>query len=338
MMREDFKERREGNMKKVILVGICVGFLLAWTGGAGAAEAPKKITIVSGTVGGHWYNSAAVMAQILMKQIPGLNVTATSGVSLGNIRLVDAGVDAQIGWTYLNSLHMAWNAEGPFKKKYTKAVVLMPAMLGSPYLIATKKSGIKDWGDLKGKRLLTPPLAGANEVLTRRILELYGITYKDIKDAGGSVNHIEFGQSVTLMKDGRADAAIVPGSPGSPIPGVLDIASTVELVIPTVRPDIIKKFCEQNPGYIPYPLSPDMYKFMTKPVDFVAGICILITNKDLPDDFVYKVIKAIYENRKQLQEVNRVYRYIDKENLNRGIPDNYFHPGALKYIKEVQGK
>jgi len=337
-MRGKNKERRGGNMKKILLAVICVGFLLAWTGGAGAAEAPKKITIVAGTVGGHWYNSAAVMAQILMKQIPGLNVTATSGVSLGNIRLVDAGKDAQIGWTYLNSLDMAWKAEGPFKKKYTNAMVLMAAMLGSPYLVATKKSGIKDWGDLKGKRLLTPPLAGANEVLARRILALYGITYKDIKDAGGSINHIEFGQSVTLMKDGRADAAIVPGSPGSPIPGVLDIANTVDLVLPTVRPDIIKKFCEQNPGYIPYPLSKDMYKFMTKSVDYVAGICILVTNKDLPNDFIYKVTKAFYENRKQLQEVNRVYRYIEKENLNRGIPDKYVHPGALKYIKEIQGK
>ena len=325
-------------MKKMFLAVICAGCLLAWAGGAGAAEAPKKITIVAGTVGGHWYNSAAVMAQILMKQIPGLNVTATSGVSLGNIRLVDAGKDAQIGWTYLNSLDMAWKAEGPFKKKYTNAVVLMAAMLGSPYLVATKKSGIKDWGDLKGKRLLTPPLAGANEVLTQRILELYGITYKDIKDAGGSVNHIEFGQSVTLMKDGRADAAIVPGSPGSPIPGVLDIANTVDLVLPTVRPEIIKKFCEQNPGYIPYPLSADMYKFMTKPVDFVAGICILVTNRELPDDFIHKVVKAFYENRKQLQEVNRVYKYIEKENLNRGIADKYFHPAALKYIKEIQAK
>ena len=30
---------------------------------AQAADAPKKITFVAGTVGGAWYNSAAVMAQ-----------------------------------------------------------------------------------------------------------------------------------------------------------------------------------------------------------------------------------------------------------------------------------
>lgn len=325
-------------MKKILLAVMCIAVSLVFAGGAGAAEAPKRITIVAGTVGGHWYNSAAVIAQILMKQIPGLNVTATSGVSLGNIRLVDGGADAQIGWTYMDSLHMAWNGQAPFTKKHTKAVVLMPGILGSPYLIATKKSGIKDWGDLKGKRLLTPPLAGANEILARNILELYGITYKDIKAAGGSINHIEFGQSVTLMKDGQADAAIVPGTPDSPVPGVLDIANTVELVIPTVRPDIIKKFCEQSYGYVPYPLSADLYKFMKGPVDYVAGIGILVTNRDLPDAFVYKVTKAIYEHRKQLQEVNRAYYYIDKENLTRGISDNWFHPGALKYIKEVQGK
>ena len=35
---------------------------------------------------------------------------------------------------------------------------------------------------------------------------------------------------------------------------------------------------------------------MTKSVDYVAGICVLVTNKDLPNDFIYKVTKAFYEN------------------------------------------
>jgi TRAP transporter TAXI family solute receptor len=334
----EIMEKEKIRMKRIWWVGLCLVLVLALVSWTGAAEAPKKITFIAGTVGGPWYNSAAAIAQILMKDIPGLNVTATSGVSIGNIRLVDGGVDAQLGWTYLNSLHMAINGEDPFKKKHTKVAVVLPGHLGSPFFVATKKSGIKDWADMKNKRILTPPLAGANEIVARRTFELYGFTYKDIKAAGGSVNHIEFNQAADLMKDGRADAVMVPGQPHTRVALLLDLENTVDIVFPTIREDILKKFCEQNPGYTPYPLPAGLYKSLDKPVMIAAGICIMITNRDFPDEFVYQITKAIYTNRKKLQEVDKLYNYIEKENLKRGVPEELFHPGALKLIKEVLGK
>jgi len=324
--------------KRPVVMALCLLFTLAIAAWAASAEAPKKVTFVAGTVGGSWYNSAALMAQLLMKDIPGLNVTATSGISLGNIRLIDAGVDAQLGWTYLDLLFKALDGQEPFKQKHSKACVVIPGFLGSPYFVATKKSGIKDWGDMKDKRILTPPLAGSNELIARGILELYGITYKSIRAAGGSVNHIEFSQGVDLLKDNRADAIMVPGQPYSPVPLVLDLENTVGITFPTIRMDVLEKFCKQARGYIPYPLPAGLYKSLEKPVMNVAGITIIITNRDLPEDFIYQVTKAIYNNRKRLQELDKAYTYIDKENLTRGIPDELFHPGALKFIKEVQGK
>ncbi|OHE32889.1 MAG: hypothetical protein A3J94_11470 [Syntrophus sp. RIFOXYC2_FULL_54_9] len=104
------------------------------------------------------------------------------------------------------------------------------------------------------------------------------------------------------------------------------------------REDLLAKFCQQSRGYIPYPLPAGLYKSLTKPVTIAAGITIIITNRDLPDEFVYKMTKAFYDNRKQLQELDKAYNYINKENLTRGIPDELFHPGALKFIREVQGR
>lgn len=330
------KSRQMKNGLRVLLVFMVM--VLAGVSAAGAGQAPDKITFVAGTVGGSWYNSAALMAQILMKQMPGLNVTATSGISLGNIRLIDGGVDAQLGWTYLDLLFKGKDGVAPFKAKHPKAAVVIPGFLGAPYFVATRKSGIRDWADMRNKRIITPPLAGSNELIARNILELYGITYQGIKAAGGSVNHIEFSQGIDLIKDNRADAVMVPGQPYTPVPLVLDLENSVDLVFPTIREDLLAKFCQQSRGYIPYPLPAGLYKSLTKPVMIAAGITIIITNKDLPDEFVYKVTKAFYDNRKQLQELDKAYNYINKENLNRGIPDELFHPGALKFIREVQGR
>jgi TRAP-type uncharacterized transport system substrate-binding protein len=64
---------------------------------------------------------------------------------------------------------------------------------------------------------------------------------------------------------------------------------------------------------------------------------VIITNKDLPDDFVYNVTKAILKNRQKLYEVNKMYTYMkDPKHLTLGIDPSLFHPGALKAIKEYQ--
>lgn len=328
--------------RKNFILTLCVCFMAVFFfTSAQAADAPKKITFVAGTVGGAWYNSAAVMAQVMMKEVPNLNVIATSGLSLGNIRLIDAGKDAQLGWTYLASVFDARAAKKPFKKKHMNVRVLLPGMLGSPFFVCNKKAGVKTWGDLKDKRITTAQLGGQNVELARSILGLYGITFEDIKKNGGSVNHINFAQAATLMKDNRADCALAPAPPNSPLGLILDLEHTMELTVPRIRDDVMKKFCEQHKGYMPYPLTAGYkcVKNLDKPVMVVAGIGVIVTNKNLPDDFVYHLAKAIYKNREKLYQVNKMYTYLkDPQNLSKGIDPELFHPGALKLIKEVQGK
>jgi len=224
-----------------------------------AADAPKKITFVAGTVGGAWYNSAAVMSQAIMSEVADLNVTATSGLSLGNIRLIDKGQDAQMGWTYLASVFEAREGVAPFKEKHLTVRIVLPGMLGSPYFVCNKKSGVKDWGDLKDKRIVTAQLGGQNENLTRAFFALYGFDYDVIKKNGGSVNHVNFGQAATLMKDNRADCALAPAPPNNPLGLVLDLENSMDLVVPGIRKDILDRFVKENKGYMAYPLSP-MYK------------------------------------------------------------------------------
>ena len=305
-----------------------------------AADAPTKITFVAGTVGGAWYNSAAVMSQAIKSEVKGLNVTATSGVSLGNIRLINEGKDAQMGWTYLASVFQAREGVAPFKQKLLDVRIVVPGMLGSPYFICTKKSGVKDWGDLKDKRITTAARGGQNVNLARKMFALYGFSFDDIKKNGGSVNHVNFNQATTLMKDNRADCALAPLPPNNPSGLVLDLETKVDLVVPRIRKDVLDRFVAQNRGYLAYPLSP-MYKSLKNvdpPVMVAAGAGVIITNKDLPDDFVYNVTKAILKNREKLYEVNKMYTYMkDPKNLTRGIDESLFHPGALKAIKEVQG-
>jgi len=316
-------------------------FLVFFIGSVSALDAPKKVTFVAGGTGGAWYNSAALMAEVIMNDNPDLKVTATGGHSISNARVINVGRDAHVGWTYLDTVIRARNSAPPFKKKHENIAVVIPGMLGSSYFVCDKKAGIKDWGDLKDKRVLTTPIGGATENLVKNIFALYGFDYKDIMKAGGSVNHVNFSQQATLMKDRRADCALFAGPPNVPSALVMDIESSYELYIPAVRPDILEKFSKESPGYFPYQLEP-IYKCLEKldaPRMAPTGVGVIITNKNFPDNFIYKIIKSFYLNRERLFRVNKMFRYIDKKNLKRGIPDELFHPGALKFINEVlEGK
>ena len=53
--------------RKNFILTLCVCFMAVFFFTlAQAADAPKKITFVAGTVGGAWYNSAAVLAQVMI--------------------------------------------------------------------------------------------------------------------------------------------------------------------------------------------------------------------------------------------------------------------------------
>lgn len=59
----------------------------------------------------------------------------------------------------------------------------------------------------------------------------------------------------------------------------------------------------------------------------------LFASKDVKDEVVYKVTKALYENDKELVAASPLWRSFKpaKMGKDQGMP---FHPGAAKFLKE----
>lgn len=70
-----------------------------------------------------------------------------------------------------------------------------------------------------------------------------------------------------------------------------------------------------------------------KPVKVTHFDYILFAGKDVKDEVVYRVAKAMYENQKELVATSPLWRSFKPENMGRdqGMP---FHPGAAKLLKE----
>ena len=64
------------------------------------------------------------------------------------------------------------------------------------------------------------------------------------------------------------------------------------------------------------------------------GVNLFASNKT-PDDVVYKVVKALHDNAAEFGKVFPPLRLFDKDDMAQVVPGVDYHPGAIKFYKEI---
>ena len=62
---------------------------------------------------------------------------------------------------------------------------------------------------------------------------------------------------------------------------------------------------------------------------------LLYTNENISDEIIYKVVKAIYENKPDLVASFKAFKPFDPERIAMPVKGIDYHPGALKFFKEI---
>lgn len=300
-----------------------------------SASTPTNIVITTGSAGTGWYASGAKIAEILMAEIPGLNVSVVEGGGIANLKLVNEGRNADIGYAETAAFQEALAGTGEFTEKATNLAGLAAISRDYLQIVVPAKSDIHKIEDFKNKRLLPTKKGWGTEVMIRRLLELYGITYDTIRQAGGNVSFTSMGEMPALVKDGHADIMCVRGA--LPLGIVLELEASTPIRLIPIEKEKIQEFLKKYPGYIETEIPANTYKGQTEPVPGLGIRTILMIRKDLPEDLVYKITKALYENREQINSSFPDYN-IDVEETFNAFKESEIHPGALKYYKEIAGK
>lgn len=59
-----------------------------------------------------------------------------------------------------------------------------------------------------------------------------------------------------------------------------------------------------------------------------------VTSADVPDDVVYAIVKAVFDNFDRFKKLHPAFANLDpKEMITKGLSAP-LHPGAIKYYKE----
>jgi uncharacterized protein len=292
------------------------------------AQKKVRISIATGGTGGVYYPYGGAIANVVSKYIPGVEATAeVTAAAVDNIKLVAAG-EADLGYAYPDLSYDAIEGKGVFKSKLP---IQMVAHLYVSYfhLVTLGNSPIKSIADLKGKRVSTGAPGSGTEIVAFRVLEAFGISPdRDIRR-----DRLSVVESVNALKDGKVDAFFWVG--GLPTAAILDLAASPGLsmkLIPTAAalPAIFKKY---GHIYVTAQIPKATYPKMTADIGVVGIPNVLVCNKNANPDLIYKILKAMFDHKKDLVAVHSQAKELTIKDavIKTVVP---YHPGAVKYFKE----
>ena len=315
-------------MKKIMVFKGVLSVLLALTAVSWAGD--SNLSLSTGSMGGGFYAIGGGMAEYITKNIEGVRCTAvTSGGVDENINRLDAG-KADIGLVSTGDSHMAYNGIKPYTRKYDKmrGMGILFANWGEPYTL--KKSGIKTYLDLKGKKICGGAPGGSMHKLFYDWVRVHGLDpEKDME-----IVFLPARAAVDALKTGQIDAAMQIAA--IPTPDITEVSLTHDVQIIKFAPGYRDKLVKEKPKYLPMVIPKGTYRGIDEDIETVGMAALWACKKDLPEDVVYRIVKSMYskEGLDYLGKVHPAGKGIKLENAAKWAPIP-FHPGAEKFFKEA---
>lgn len=309
---------------------------------AGESGLQEDFKFASMTVGGSWYIYGVTIADIMKEAIPGsvVDVLPYQG-GIGNPILVSNG-EADLGLSFSSSQNWAYNGILDYEGKDMKNIRALIGGLSRPYRVGIvirddlEIKSIQDIVDNKMKvRLLTVQRGGLGEAMARQILEAYGISYDDIEEWGGTVNHVELSVAVNQMKDGQADIFIHNISFKQP--DFVEMCLRGGLTMIPVG-DEQREYLSGTYGHIKdVYIEPEEFVGVEDKVVTVGYPTGVICSDRMSDETAYAIVKSVCENLDKLKAAHASLADFDPSNAGDPSVNGYIplHPGAEKYYKEM---
>jgi TRAP transporter TAXI family solute receptor len=315
-------------MEDVHMKRICLILILCITVALAGPVAAKTtfIGIGTGGTGGIYYPYGGGVAEIWSKYVPGIQAVAeVTGASVENVKLADKG-ETVIGEVMGDVADAGYNGLGKFKGKkhdILSMAVMYPNLL---QVVTLKNSGITNIEQVKGKRISSGSPGSGTNFMAEAVLKAVGIPLDSFKDS-----RLSFTETANALRDGTIDVGFWSVGPGTS--SILDLATTHDIVIIPITPEQTQKVLAANDTYASVDLAGGVYRGVDKPVPTIGVWNVMICQKSLAEDMVYKLVAALYEHNDYLRKIHPSAAYTTPENAVKYSPIP-LHPGTVKYLKE----
>lgn len=294
---------------------------------------PVPLALATGTPGGDYHpvgNAICRMFNLGGQRESRPCVALSSAGSAENIRRLRHN-DTVFALAQMDVAHGALLGEGPFAavQKDPKLRILIALHPEAFTVLARADSGIRDFQDLRGKRVGVGK-SGAGYPFTRDVvLAAYGWTTDDL----GLLVELDPSEQEQALCGNRVDAVFfVSGHPNGVTQAVT--ASCPSRLVP-VSGQQVDRLVGTKPWYFASFIPGGMYAGNPDDVPTIATQAVLLSSSTLPDEIAHALVKAIFENFDDFRRLHPVVMTLDRVNLLPPPGVVPVHPGALEYYREV---
>ncbi len=307
--------------------------LLMTGAGFTAANAETFITIGTGGVTGVYYPTGGAICRLVNKDRKehGIRCSAEStGGSIYNINTIRAGElefgVAQSDWQY-HALKgtSKFEENGPFEDE--RAVF---SVHPEPFtVVARADSGIKNFEDLKGKRVNIGNPGSGQRGTMEVLMEAMGWTNDDF----AAVSELPAGEQSAALCDNNIDAMVY--TVGHPSGSISEATSACDSVLVNVTGEAVDKLVADNDYYRKATIPGGMYRGNDEDTQTFGVGATIVSSAKVPDEAIYAVVKSVFENFDDFKSLHPAFANLKKEEMVKDGLSAPLHPGAKKYYDEA---
>jgi hypothetical protein len=324
-------------MKGKILGKMTAVFVVLFMATSFAVAGPEVTATLKGgggAVGGVGFVMLTAVNKVVSAAYPKISMTVVPGGWVGNITRVETG-ELDLASTANILCTMAEKGIPPLDKPFPNVKALFGVQDDMFYfMFARKDFPFNSVGELIEKkhpvRLCTLSKGSVTEMAFRTALGYRNVTWDTIKDWGGKVNFVQWGDAVSLVKDGHADLICAAGI--EKIGWALELSTVRDMKVLKWEPGFLDH-ARKELGMGTRKMKGGVYRGIDYGVDCPASSGEIIINAKVPDEVAYAIVKAMAEGAQDYRSHHSAFRTFTAEGMPKdiGLP---LHPSALKYYKE----
>jgi TRAP transporter TAXI family solute receptor len=295
--------------------------------------------LATASTGGTYYPvgvALATLAKVKLEPSQGIGMSAISSAGSGeNVRLIREG-EAQFGILQGLYGYYAATGTGPLAEVGPQENMRSVSMLWQNvehFIISSDAATTGTMADLvalKGEGMAFGAQNSGTIGSNAAILAGFGVNI----DTDYELVYGGYGPSAEALQNGQVK--------GVGIPAGIPVGAVSQLMASAGDSVTLLSFTEEEMAmgdggrdlWTPFTIPAGTYPGQDADVQTIAQPNFLATSADLPEEHVYQITKAIYENLPFLQAIHPATKAMALESAIAGLPLP-LHPGALKYYQEA---
>lgn len=316
------------NQFKLAAVGIAMGAMAA-----PVASAQEFFTIGTGGVTGVYYPTGGAICRLVNqgRREHGLRCSVEStGGSVYNLNTIRAGElefgVAQSDWQYhAYNGTSSFSDAGPFEG--LRAVF---SVHPEPFtVVARADAGIKNFQDLKGKRVNIGNPGSGQRGTMEVLLGAMGWTTDDFALA----TELKAAEQSAALCDNQIDAMVY--TVGHPSGSIQEATTACDSVLVNVTGPEVEQLVADNAFYRVATIPGGMYRGNPDDVTTFGVGATFVTSTAVPEETVYTLVKSVFENFESFTQLHPAFAVLKKEEMVKDGLSAPLHDGAARYYREV---